>query len=87
MMDFVARVLGVGRTSSGRLTGGGGYPLDIDGWKQGFRNMEYTTWASQDSSIVIHQDKREGRSEKWTRKDRQGPNQHGALSQDVRRLR
>lgn len=37
-MDFRAVVLGVGRTSSGRLiTGGGDYPLDVDGWKQGFQ--------------------------------------------------
>lgn len=38
-------------------------------------------------ALVIRQDKREGRSEKWIRKGRQGPNQHGTLSQDVRRLR
>ena len=46
-----------------------------------------TQCGHQTAALVIHQDKREGRSEKWTRKGRQGPNQHGALSQDVRRLR
>lgn len=45
-MGFCVVMLGVGRTSSGRLTGGGGYPLDIDGWKQGFQKMEYTMWTS-----------------------------------------
>ena len=37
-IDFWSVLLGVGRTSSGRLiTGGGDYPLDIDRWKQGFQ--------------------------------------------------
>ena len=58
----------------------------MDG-NRGFKNMEYTMWASEDSSTCYPSGQRRGKEWKWTRKGTQGPNQHGTLSQDVRQLR